>query len=142
MMPPTRAGTRCRVSADAPIITVKARGTVHAAGWATSGAAQSGAGAPTTVHQTAVTAAPPPATMPAAAPGAVRPRHQIPSTSSGQKLEAATANASPTTVDTFNPDIRSASTIGTNPAISAATRKPRTEPRPGPSTSVESTPAT
>ena len=38
--------------------------------------------------------------MPAAAPRSVSPRHQMPSTSSGQNDDAATAKARPTTSDT------------------------------------------
>ena len=50
---------------------------------------------PRKVSSTAVTAPPPPARMPAAAPRSVSPRHQMPSTSSGQNDEAATAKAKP-----------------------------------------------
>src|SRR5690348_15593392 len=104
----TLPGTRFRLARDTATITANASGTVHAAGWARSAATQPlPTGPANTVSSTAPTAAPPPATMPATAPGAVSPRHQIPSTSIGQKLDAATANASPTTCETSNPDTRS-----------------------------------
>src|SRR6266545_3153845 len=116
------------------------RRRVHAAGTLIRILAQPSSGGPIIVTSTAATAAPPPAMSPATAPTAVSPRHHSPSTSSGQKLDAATANASPTTCDTSSSLIREESTIGTNPATIAETRKSRTEPRPR--TSVDSTPAT
>src|SRR5690349_25086203 len=104
MVPATPAGTRWRVSSETEPMTANASGTVQAAGWASSAEAQppNWFGPANTVTSTAPTAAPPPATTPAAAPAAVSPRHQMPSTSSGQKLDAATANASPTTCETSN----------------------------------------
>ena len=45
----------------------------------------------------------PPTTSPAIAPTAVSPRHQIPRTSSGHSVDAATANASPTLRDSSRP---------------------------------------
>ena len=74
----------------------------------------------------------PPATRPAAAPGAVSPRHQMPSTSSGQNVEAATAKARPTTWPTGRPAAGSARASGTDPASTAPRRKSRTVPSPPP----------
>src|SRR6266540_517859 len=128
MVVPTSAGTRRRVASDPSTITANANGTVHAAGTLIRILAQPSSGGPIIVMS------------PATAPTAVSPRHHSPSTSSGQKLDAATANASPTTCDTSSSLIREESTIGTNPATIAETRKSRTEPRPR--TSVDSTPAT
>src|SRR2546421_3249435 len=109
MVLPTSAGTRRRLASEPTTIAVNVSGTVHAAGTLTRIAAQPDSGGPTMVTSTAVTAAPPPATSPATAPGAVSPRHQSPRTSSGQKLDAATANASPTTWDTSRSPARKAS---------------------------------
>ena len=77
------------------IIVAKAIGTVTAAGWASSDADPA---LPSTAeardddgrHR----ASPPPTTRPATTPTVVRPRHQMPSSSIGQKVDAATANAS------------------------------------------------
>src|SRR5436190_2450262 len=140
MVVPTSAGTRPRVASDTVTMTRNASGTVQAAGSFTRIAAQPDSAVPEIVTSTAATAAPPPATNPATAPVAVNPRHHRPSTSSGQKVDAATANARPTTIDTSSAPTRPASTIGTSPATIAENRKSRTEPRP--STSVDSTPAT
>src|ERR1041384_4200133 len=104
MIPPTPFGIRSRVANDTTTITRNATGPAPAAGCATSGSSQPDGGPANTVHSTAPAAAPPPVTIPAAAPADVNPRHQMPSTSSGQKLDAATANARPTTVDTSNAD--------------------------------------
>ena len=70
---------------------------------------------PSTVISTARPDSPPPIISPAAAPTGVSPRHQIPSTSSGQNVDAATANARPTTVDS----------PASRPAAPAAAARPR-----------------
>ena len=71
-------------------------------------------------------------------PRAVSPRHQMPSTSSGHSVDAATANTSPTLRDNSRAEAASDSGIGTRPPTTAATRKSRTRPR---STSVANAPA-
>lgn len=113
MVAATSAGARRRVAMDTATITVNASGTVQAAGCSVSVAGQPDSGGPSTVTSTAPIAAPPPASTPAAAPRSVSPRHQMPSTSSGQKLDAATAKANPTTWDTSNPEMCRASAVGT-----------------------------
>ena len=60
---------------------------------------------------------------PASAPASVSPRHQMPSTSSGQKVEAATAKARPT--DWATP------TFGGEQRDQDRHRRPRTRPPPG-----------
>src|SRR5262249_49980913 len=113
MVVPTSSGIERRVASEPATITVKASGTVHAAGWWSRMPAHPLSGGPIIVVTTAAAAAPPPATRPAKAPAGVRPRHHRPSTSSGQKLDAATAKASPTTWDTFRPPAWPASSMGT-----------------------------
>src|SRR3954451_2294649 len=108
MVRPTPAGTRARVARDTDTITVNASGTDQAAGSPSSTAGQPVSGGPARLTALAASAAPPPASTPAAAPGAVSPRHQMPRMSSGQKLDAATANASPTTSETSRAAARSA----------------------------------
>src|SRR6478609_1664353 len=93
---------------------------------------------PATATVTAVPDNSPPTTSPYAAPSAVSPRHQMPSTSSGHSVDAATAKASPTLRDSSSPDVTSDSGIGISPPTTAATRKSRTRPR---STSVDNAPA-
>ena len=89
-------GTREGVARDTIVVTVKAIGTVHAAGWDSRAPAHPPRTPPNTVTRTAVIARAPPATRPAVAPTVDSPRHQTPSTSSGQNVEAATAKARPT----------------------------------------------
>ena len=119
------------VARDTTTITAKAIGTVHAAGWASSAPDQPPRSTPAIVADTASVARPPPASSPAIAPTSVRPRHQMPSTSSGQKDDAATANARPTTSATASDDAPNDSTNGTLTASAAAIRKSRTDPRSG-----------
>ena len=99
----TSAGTAARVSRLTSIIVAKASGTLTAAGIADH------RGGPAAEHVVGDAAdhrqsrpppdSSPPATSPHAAPAAVRPRHQMPSTSSGHRVDAATANTSPTVRD-------------------------------------------
>src|SRR5215475_7894258 len=100
MVRPTSAGTWAAVSRDASTITANAIGTVQAAGCDISAPVQPCRLGPRTVTSTDAAANPPPTSRPAPAPVAVSPRHQVPSTSSGQNDDAATANASPTTWET------------------------------------------
>ena len=77
-------------------IAVKAIGTETTAGWASSVCSVP---VPSAVSRPAVirpVAEPAPRISPSAAPRAVRPGHQMPSSSSGQKVEAASAKAQPT----------------------------------------------
>ena len=67
---------------------------------------------------------------PAAAPGGVSRRHQMPSTSSGQKEDADTAKASPTASATGSPPTRTLAASGTAMARTVPSRKCRT-PRDG-----------
>ena len=100
----TFAGRRDRVaSRDPTIMVANAIGTVHAAGCASSTPHQPGAVTPNSVRITAPPASSPPTTRPAPAPRAVSPRHQMPSTSRGQNVEAATAKASSTAFATAIP---------------------------------------
>src|SRR3954469_21293504 len=80
----------------------------------------------------------PPTASPHAAPTLVSPRHQMPSTRSGHRVDAATANTSPTLRESSSDDASRDSGSGTMPPITAATRKSRTRP---PSTSVDNAPA-
>ena len=89
----------------------------------------------------------PPTSSPATAPAGVSPRHQIPSISSGAKVEAVTANARPTVRATATSWAGSDSRRGTTTAMAAATRKAATppsrcDPHRRPVTSCDSTPAT
>ena len=81
---------------------------------------------------------PPPRNSPAAAPAAVSPRHQMPSTSRGHRVDAATAKTSPTVRERSSETTPIDRANGTAPARIAATRKSRTLPE---RTSVLSTPA-
>ena len=91
------AGARASgVARDTIAVTAKAIGTVQAAGWDSRAPAQPPRTPPNTVTRTAVIARAPPATRPAVAPTVESPRHQTPSTSSGQNVDAATAKARPT----------------------------------------------
>src|SRR5688572_26653217 len=79
-----------------------------------------------------------PTITPAMAPGAVSPRHQMPRTSSGQNVAAATANTSGTVMAKSSRVTDSASAIGATMPSTAASRNRCRRPR---STSVNSTPA-
>src|SRR4029079_5051992 len=81
---------------DAAAIVTNASGTVHSAGCARRTDATPGSRSRTTEASAAPVEVHAPTSRPAVAPVAVRPRHQIPRVSSGQKVEAATANAQPT----------------------------------------------
>ena len=70
----------------------------------------------------------PPTSMPATAPTSVSRRHQMPSTISGQNVEAAKANASPTARATPTPSVSSASSSGSDTATTAPIWKERTPP--------------
>lgn len=90
------AGIRDRVASDTTTIVRNPSGTDHAAGHASSVCVQPGGARSARVASTAPSAAPPPVTSPATAPGGVSPRHQMPRTSSGQNEDADTAKARPT----------------------------------------------
>src|SRR2546430_388571 len=96
ILAPTSVGSRRAVRRETTTIVRKAAGTVQAAGWPSSASAQPGPGWATIVIRMAADASPPPTAMPAPAPAAVRPRHQIPRTRSGQELEAAKADVQAT----------------------------------------------
>lgn len=66
-----------------------------------------------------------PTANPAAAPRAVSPVHQIPSSSKGQNVDAASANAHPTSSEMSISRATSASSIGGSIASAAAARKRR-----------------
>src|SRR5699024_9129567 len=101
-----------------------------------------GGAASASVAMTAPPEASPPPSMPTAAPYAVSPRHQIPRTSSGHNVEAATANASPTDVATLMSSTDTASTTGTSTATTVAARNAVTGGSRRLSTSWLRTPAT
>ena len=138
----TSAGSDRRVSRLTTTIVMKASGTVTAAGYPTRVDGQPpAASSPTqlvTASRAAIADVEAPTARPATAPAAVSPRHQMPSTSNGHSVEAATANTNPTPRDNSNDDAASAKGTGINPPITAAIRKSRTPPR---SSSVEAAPA-
>ena len=68
------------------------------------------------VQATAAPEPSPPTSSPAIAPASVSPRHQMPSTSSGQNVDAATAKASPTARATPTSGAASAASSGTTTA--------------------------
>src|SRR5919107_3434857 len=81
-------------------IVAKASGTDHSAGCASSSAGTPGsspATSPAAITPAELTS---PTAIPTSAPRAVSRRHQIPSTSSGQNVDAATANADVTSAPT------------------------------------------
>ncbi len=99
------------------------------------------------VQTTAVPDPSPPTSSPAMAPGAVNPSHQMPSSSSGQNVEAATAKARPTVRATPTSGDDSETRHGTSTAKTAATRnavtpRSRRDPHRRPVTSWLITPAT
>src|SRR3954452_23903370 len=104
MVRPTWRGTLFRVAGDTATMVRKASGTVHSAGCATTAPAQPDGARPTITLMTAVADVAPPTTIPATAPGAVSPRHQMPRSSNGQNVEAATAKASSTAWATASPE--------------------------------------
>lgn len=134
------AGIRDRVASETTTIVRKPSGTDQAAGQASIVWIQPAGASPARVASTALSAAPPPVTSPATAPGGVSPRHQMPSTSSGQNDDADTANARPTASATGTSVAATLPPSGTRIANSAAQRKLRA-PHFG-STSWCSTPAT
>jgi hypothetical protein len=69
-----------------------------------------------------------PTTIPTTAPGAVNPGHQMPSTSSGQNVEAATANAEVTSTPTSMLAAGSASSTTPLAAASGVNRSRRSVP--------------
>src|SRR5579884_1951130 len=120
----------------------KAIGTVTRAGRASNSPGQPGGVRPNRLSDTAPAEVTPPSTRPATAPTSVSPRHQMPSTSIGQKVDAATAKASDTVWEKSNRVASSASPSGTSPATTAASRKSRTPARGNSDWLVDSTPAT
>src|SRR6476469_8704312 len=101
----SRSSLRCRRSiavraheaglprSDTTTIVRNASGTDHGAGWATRMASQPVTGTPTSVPAMAPDDVTRPTSTPDIAPATVRRDHQMPSTSSGQNVEAATVNA-------------------------------------------------
>ena len=147
MKRPVWAGTRSRVSRLTTTIVTRAAGTLQAAGWPSSTATHPVVVLLISVQPTATPEPSPPTSSPATAPGAVSPRHQMPSSSRGQNVDAATAKARPTVRATPTLGLDSAMTHGTVTASTAPTRKAATPPSrrtPGqrPVTSWLSTPAT
>ncbi len=82
----------------------KAAGTLTSAGCATTAPSHPAGLPPSITVSTADAERTPPIERPATAPGAVRPRHQMPSSRSGQKVDAATAKASSTACATASPE--------------------------------------
>ena len=66
--------------------------------------------------------------MPATAPRAVRPRHHTPSSTTGESVDAATTNTTPTLDTSPAGTVRSATPSGTSAHSTADSRKERTEP--------------
>src|SRR4029079_19586253 len=115
-----------------------AAGTVTIAGrWISSPSRLSGSRTKR-LSSTAAVDRTPPTSNPAAAQSAVGPRHQMPSTSSGQNVEAATAKTSGTVSAKSSRCTVSAIAIGNTADATAANRKSFHRPR---RTSVNSTPA-
>ena len=73
-------------------MTMKARGTLHAAGCESNSCATPVVGT-SSAMTTAVVDVMPPVVKPAIAPAVERPRHQMPRTRRGQKVDAAIAKA-------------------------------------------------
>src|SRR4051812_20386441 len=136
---PVSAGCRRWVALLTTSTTTNATGTVINAGCCTNPGAQSPVYRLITSATIAAITSPPPTIMPAPAPTHVSLRHQMPSTSTGQNVDAANANVTPMLSDTSFGRSNNASASGIVPAMIAAHRKSRT--RPG-STSVDSTPDT
>ena len=120
------AGRRSRVARLTATIVPSASGTLHAAGWPSSTADQPDVVLDTSVHTIASPDPRPPTRSPATAPTAVRPRHQMPSSSSGQKVDAATAKASPTARATPMSAAAIDTAHGTTTATTAAARNAAT----------------
>ncbi len=78
------------------VIVRNAAGTVATAGRDNSCPTGPAPAHPVMLIVTAAADVSPPTRIPAIAPASVKPRHQMPSTSSGQNVEAATANTSGT----------------------------------------------
>ncbi len=124
------AGVLPGVSSETTIITTNTSGTVHAAGWANIAPARP-AGVPATmVTVAAAPASRPPTTSPVSAPVTVSFSHQIPSTSNGENVDAATANARPTVSARPTCVASSETDAGTATAMTAPIRKPETLTRP------------
>src|SRR5690606_11776263 len=79
-----------------------------------------------------------PVAMPATAPRAVSPRHQMPSSSAGHRVDAVKANTRPTEPASPADSVTAAIASGTITESAAAMRKPRTEPA---NSSCDTTPA-
>src|SRR5690348_13497808 len=122
------AGGRPR--SDTTTITANASGTVHSAGWPSRLAARPSGAPRNRSTPIAPTDASRPTTTPATAPAAVSRGHQMPSTSKGQNVAAATAKPAVTSTPTSMLTAGSASaTITTAPASGAS--RSRRRPAPG-----------
>src|SRR4029079_4605740 len=113
-------GIREGVANETITVTRNAMGTVQAAGWASSAPTHPPCTPPATVTRTADMTSRPPVTNPVAAPAVDRPRHQTPSTSRGQNVDAATAKARPTVSASPTPTESGETAYGTRTAPPAA----------------------
>ena len=120
-----RRPPRVRSSSDTAAIVANASGTLSTAGWVSRASSVPLRRLDHRPAKIAAVAAVAPTTSPQAAPRAVSRSHQIPSSSSGQNVEAASANAQPTSTEMSSPRATSASSAGTTIAPSAAARKRR-----------------
>ena len=134
----TFAGTLRLVRRETKIITMKASGTVQAAGWRSRSihiSSSRGKNAPI------IRASPqemPPASRPAMAPRAVSERHQMPSSSSGQIVDAVKAKTLPMAPANASELVTTATKTGSAVASTVEILKPRTVPE---KNSWESAPA-
>ncbi len=121
------------------MVVAKAAGTVNNAGWVTNHGAQPPPNRLRMLSTIANSTSEPPTTRPAVAPIQVSPRHQIPSTSSGQNVDAARAKDRPTLSERSSIGSSTAPAAAVPATTTAARRKSRTRAQ---SRSVEITEAT
>ena len=135
--------SRSGVARDTATIVIPARGAVHAAGCESRASGHPVRSGLAIARRIAPRDSAPPTIRPAAAPASVRRGHQIPSSSSGQNVAAATVKASATAWAKGSELARTPSTRGTRTAATAAIRNDRIGSRTRLlTTSWDSTPAT
>lgn len=123
---------------DTKIITTKASGTLHAAGWRSINTQNESLFGIMLEPSRASPQLAAPANMPAIAPRAVKERHQMPSSSSGQIVDAVNAKTLPIAPASANELVSKATTTGIAVASTVEILKPRTVPL---KNSCESAPA-
>jgi hypothetical protein len=131
MMRRAAGGTRSFDASDTTIMTANEIGTVHTAGWPSTAPGQPAGSWPVSVARAAVSESVPPTAIPASAPASVSRLHQMPSTSNGQKVDAATVKASATTTARPSRSLRKLNAYGMASARIALSRKDRIRSRRG-----------